>query len=157
MYQVFTLIVLYFIPISFFNPYVAIPAEFSDAGFYPTQFCVDATTPGSINVEMDTFVQQNEPGCNGTDYAPMSYITAVPPPPNTTLPEFCIAPLPGNMTEAPAPAPASSSSPSPSPSSKPPSSPAPTTAPASWAVAPSLALVALLGGVFISLATAGLF
>jgi hypothetical protein len=107
-----------------------IPTEMTNAGYYPTRFCIDTTTPGSIKVEMDKFELQATPGCNGTDYAPMSYINALPPPPNADpLPANCKAIMGGPVAMAPGGAP--SSAPSGSPSS---SSPSSSSSPASFAL-----------------------
>ena len=85
-----------------------IPAEMTNPGYYPTQFCIDTTTPGSIKVDMENFNFQATPGCNGTDYSQMSYIDAMPPPPNAPpLPAACKAPM-STKSVAPAAGPAAS-------------------------------------------------
>ncbi len=124
-----------------------IPAEMTNAGYYPTRFCIDTTTPGSIKVEMDTFKLQSAPGCNGTDYAPMSYIDALPAPPNAPpLPAVCKAPLGKPMAMAPGPSSSSSPGSSPSRPSSPGASPSSPSTPASSAKVPSFGLTALIAG-----------
>jgi hypothetical protein len=135
------------IPLSSTN--IVLPPEYSEPGFYPTQFCVDGTTPGVIRVEMDTFEFQAVPGCTSTDYAPMSYITAMPPPPGAPpLPEVCKAPLPvgaGGPRPAPAPTPGKSPPVTPKPPAvSPGASPAPVPPSASAPLKMALSVVTVI-------------
>jgi hypothetical protein len=68
-----------------------VPTEYAKPGFYPTRYCIDATTPGKVRIEVDTFVEQKAAGCKDADeYDPMSYIDAMPPAPNALpLPNVC--------------------------------------------------------------------
>jgi hypothetical protein len=78
-----------------------LPERFAAPGFYPTQFCIDATARlGTIYVELTDFVAR-EGGCEG-EAAPASYYTAEPgiPP----VPAECVAPS-AKGAAAPAPAP----------------------------------------------------
>ena len=70
-----------------------VPDEYSNAGFYPSTFCVN-TTDDSMSISMGGFSYQ-EAGCpEGTEMDQFSYINALPPPPGTPeLPDYCKAPL----------------------------------------------------------------
>ena len=124
----------------------SLPKEFLNASNYPKQFCIDTTKNGTVRVEMDMFGTQAKPGCAGSDYAYLSYFTALPPPPNSApLPSYCMAPFPANFTApgpamgpGPGPAPAPGAMPKmPPPSVLPVNKSPPTTTPPSPKMAPS--------------------
>ncbi len=78
-----------------------LPERFAAAGFYPTQFCVDASVgPGAIRVELTDFVAR-EGGCEG-EAAPASYYAARPG--AAPMPAECVAPT-AKGAAAPAPVP----------------------------------------------------
>lgn len=74
------------------------PSKFNIASNYPGAYCIDATQPGTLRVELRNFMQMPG-GCNSSvvakaGYASQSYLDALPPPPGTpALPAQCQAPM----------------------------------------------------------------